>query len=65
MILIRALNAVLFVLLLPLWPALWLSCRLTAQRCPKCASKWHTELMGEWDGEDWHCHHCGHWWTVK
>jgi len=41
----------------------WLSCRLSAQRCPSCGSKWQTELTGEWDGEeDWRCHRCGRHW---
>lgn len=61
---IRVVNIVLFVLLLPLWPGLWLMCRLTAKRCPNCLSKWRTELVGEWDGEDWHCHACGQFWTA-
>lgn len=49
--------------LLPFWPLLWLSCRIGAARCPDCGSKWQTELMGEWDGEDWKCHNCGLYWT--
>jgi hypothetical protein len=58
----NAVQAVLFVLMLPFYPLFWLLCRLEAQRCPGCGSKWQTELMGEWDGEDWHCHACGRWW---
>lgn len=44
----------------------WLICRLEAERCPECDSKWTTECMGEWAGdEDWQCHRCGHWWSVR
>ncbi len=58
------LRVLLFLLLLPLWPLHWLLCRLTAERCPSCGSKWRTEKTGEWDGEeDWHCHRCGRWWA--
>ncbi len=49
------------------WAAMaahWLVCRLTAQRCPKCGAKWHTELQGEWGGELWYCHKCNHPWEV-
>lgn len=46
-----------------LWSAFWLTCRLGAVRCPECGSKWQTELMGEWDGEDWKCHACEHAWV--
>ncbi len=59
------LNLLLFFLYLPLAPGLWLYCRLTAQQCPNCKSKWRTELVGEWDGEDWHCHNCGQFWTHR
>ncbi len=41
----------------------WLLCRLTARKCPKCGSKWRTELRGEWGVEDWRCRRCDHWWT--
>ncbi len=57
-----------FVLDCFLWPLslfFWLPNRMFAQRCPNCASIWRTELIGEWDGEDWHCHRCGQFWTVK
>jgi hypothetical protein len=41
----------------------WLFCRLTAQPCPACGSRWRTELTGEWDGEeDWRCLACGRHW---
>jgi hypothetical protein len=43
----------------------WLSCRLGARRCPACGEDWHTELVGEWDGEDWRCGRCGHFWIWK
>lgn len=46
-------------------PLHWLLCRLTAERCPRCASKWRTELFGEWDGEMWDCRACGHYWDVR
>ncbi len=62
---LRVVNAVLFVLFIPFLPFFWLSCRLSAQRCPECGSKWQTELTGEWDGEDWHCHCCENRWIVK
>lgn len=45
-----------------LWLLFWLVCRLKAQRCPRCGSRWQTELQGEWDGEMWHCHNCGLGW---
>jgi hypothetical protein len=64
-LLLVLLGLALFLLYLPFWPLHWLSCRLTAQRCPKCGSKWRTTLVGEWGGEDWHCAACGHWWEVK
>lgn len=44
--------------------AFWLSCRLGARKCPQCGSKWRTELRGEWGGEDWKCHACGHAWET-
>lgn len=43
----------------------WLFCRLFAERCPRCGSKWDTELFGEWGGELWDCHACGHHWEVR
>jgi hypothetical protein len=55
---------VLFVLFLPFWPVFYLMCRLKAKQCPHCGEKWYTELVGEWDGEDWHCRTCGGYWTV-
>jgi hypothetical protein len=61
---LKVLNALLLILYLPMAPFLWLFCRLTAQRCPTCGSTWRTEMVGEWDGEDWKCHKCGQFWTV-
>mgnify|MGYP001609615102 CR=1 FL=1 len=52
-------------LFLPLYPLFWLSCRLRAQVCPKCGSKWRTELVGEWDCEMWDCHACGYQWETR
>lgn len=43
----------------------WLTCRVSAKRCPACGSKWQTELRGEWDGEMWTCHACSHNWECK
>lgn len=62
--LLKAVGFVCFVLFLPIYPIFWLTCRLTAQQCPECGSKWKTELVGEWDGEMWECHSCGHYWEV-
>lgn len=47
-----------------IWFPFWLSCRLTAKRCPQCSSKWQTELQGEWGGELWKCHACGCCWET-
>lgn len=41
-----------------MWFPFWFMCRLTAERCPECGSKWQTELQGEWNGELWKCHCC-------
>lgn len=60
----RIINAICFVLMLPFWPLFWLLCRLEAKPCPQCASQWRTELVGEWDGEMWKCHACGHYWET-
>lgn len=49
---------------LPFTILFWPINRVFARRCPNCDSKWHTELIGEWQGEDWHCLACGHWWAV-
>jgi hypothetical protein len=57
-------NFLCLLLYLPLFPFFWLLCRLEANRCPSCGSKWHTELMGEWGEEDWLCHWCGQYWSV-
>lgn len=56
---------IVMILIPPLWFAFWLTCRLGAKQCPKCGSKWRTELVGEWDGEMWDCHACGHHWETK
>lgn len=41
-------------------------CRLTALPCPRCKSKYLTEVVGEWGNtEDWHCARCDHYWGVK
>ena len=53
------------VLFLPFWLFFWLSCRLTAKRCPECGSKWRTELQNEWVYESWKCHSCGHCWEAR
>lgn len=45
--------------------AFWISCRMSARQCPACGEKWLTELVGEWDGEDWHCASCSHYWNRK
>ncbi len=58
------LFAVLFVLTLPLLPLFYLMCRLEAKPCPQCGEHWHTELTGEWDGEDWRCNRCRHCWHL-
>ena len=53
------------VLFAPVLAPFWLICRLKARRCPRCASRWRTELCGEWDGEEmWKCHACGRNWDV-
>jgi len=60
----RIFDWFLFALFLPFWPVFWLDCRVRAKVCPKCLEKWHTELVGEWDGEHWKCRSCGHYWEV-
>lgn len=62
--LVLTLDLLLFALFIPFWPLFWLMCRLHAQVCPQCGSKWQTELMGEWQGEHWKCHNCQHSWEV-
>lgn len=42
----------------------WVMCRISAKRCPNCRSKWYTELVGEWQGEEWVCRRCRHWWIA-
>jgi len=64
-VMLRVLNVVLFVLFLPFWPLFWVMCRLQAKPCPACGEKWLTELVGEWDGEQWRCARCNHYWEVK
>lgn len=60
----RWLNWTLTILFFWILPFHWLMCRLTARRCPRCASKWQTELVGEWDGEEWVCHCCDWFWIA-
>lgn len=43
----------------------WFHCRLNARRCPACGEDWFTELVGEWDGEEWHCASCNHYWIWR
>jgi hypothetical protein len=43
----------------------WLLCRLHAKPCPRCNSQWGTELVGEWDGEQWRCSVCKHYWETR
>lgn len=51
--------------LLLFWLLTWLLIRLSAERCPRCGSKWQTEALGEWDGcAAWQCHCCAKYWTV-
>lgn len=60
-----ALIAVVVGGLLSFWLLTWLMCRLTAERCPRCGSKWQTETIGEWDGcAAWQCHGCAKFWNV-
>lgn len=42
----------------------WLTCRFGAETCPNCGEKWFTELVGEWDGEDWKCSKCDQFWVM-
>lgn len=60
----RWLQMLLFVLCLPLLPALYLYSRMHAKPCPKCGENWYTELVGEWDGEMWKCWNCKHYWEL-
>ncbi len=55
---------VLWVLCLPLMPVFYLMCRLEAEQCPHCSESWYTELIGEWDGEQWRCMRCGKFWEI-
>ena len=32
--------------------------------CPGCGLS-NPELTGEWDGEEWTCRRCNHWWVTK
>jgi hypothetical protein len=54
--------AVVFVVTTSIYWFHWLGCRLKAERCPRCGSKWQTELVGEWGAEQWQCHACDHYW---
>lgn len=47
---VRFVCGVLWLLMLPAWPFFWLMCRLQAEQCPRCGSRWRTTLVGEWDG---------------
>lgn len=60
----RIINTILFWLTLPLYPFFYILCRLEAKECPYCGEKWYTELVGEWDGEDWKCQTCGKYWQL-
>lgn len=60
---VRFLGALLLFLFLV--PFTWTFCRLTACVCPRCSSKWRTELLGEWAGEQWKCRSCGKYWEVR
>lgn len=60
----RLLRFTLFVVCVPLWPVLYVACRLSAKTCPRCGERWFTELTGEWDGEMWECRRCGHYWET-
>jgi hypothetical protein len=42
----------------------FITCRLTAERCPACGERWWTEVVGEWEGEEWRCAECNHYWEV-
>lgn len=57
--------APLLLLFLPFYPLFWVMCRLEAKPCPECGEKWFTELVGEWDGEQWRCSRCEHYWEVR
>jgi len=61
----RWVNRLLMGATFPLQPLFWLLCRLEAKRCPRCGERWMTELIGEWDGEDWKCHRCTLVWTIR
>lgn len=50
------------VVLMPLLLPHWFMCRMTSRRCPKCKSKWRTELHSEWGTELWVCHACDNVW---
>lgn len=63
-LLLDIIKVALFVMLLPMLPAFWLMCRFQAKPCPRCGSKWRTELRGEWDCEMWKCHACEHYWET-
>lgn len=55
----------LFLLILPFVPLFYVMCRVEAKPCPSCGDKWFTELVGDWDGEDWKCRSCGYFWITK
>lgn len=49
---------------LPICCLSYLVSRVEAKPCPKCGEKWYTELVGEWDGEQWKCRTCSHYWNM-
>lgn len=59
----RKLDWLLYPLFLILWPPCFILSRLQAKPCPKCGERWFTTLTGEWDGEDWKCGRCNHYWN--
>ncbi len=65
MLFLRWTGRALRLLCFPMWPLFWLLCRLQSKQCPQCGSKWQTELVGEWDGQHWKCHSCGHYWETR
>ena len=61
---LSAISIALMVVFPPLLLLHWAMCRMWAKPCPNCGERWHTELVGEWQGEDWKCQTCGHYWEV-
>lgn len=51
--------------LAPLWLPFWLLGKAMAARCPKCKSKWHTEILSDnREGRHWFCYSCYYRWCV-